>query len=240
MKKYVILVLLPILLSAESPKEILERSVRLFSHKNIRFLVHSTVERENGVQKRSFVVAKKNDARNSDLLIRFLAPSTLRCTTILTRKSGTMTQTYVYFPSLGRVRIIPKNKENKEAVGLGISYAELHDMSGTFLPIETIETETGELYKITKRKRPGCITVYLVEKNSKRLKKIETYENGRLKKEIVIDDIGNIGEEAMVLAWHIVDHDKKRILRFRVDKSTITSDISATLFKKNRLKRCSS
>ena len=221
-------------------RQVWEESVRLFSRDNVRFLVHATVEKEGGTQRRTFLVARHEGGEEKDLLIRFLAPSTLECTAILTRQREDAAQTYVYFPSIGRVRIVPRSKENREAVGLGISYADLHDSGGRFAPLEVLEREGRKLYRVVRMDGRGGKRVYTIDAATKTLKRIEIYERGEMVREVVIERTGEVGGRPMVLAWRVVDRARRRTLRFRVDPSSVSSEISASAFRTNRLKRCSS
>ncbi|WP_353662122.1 outer membrane lipoprotein-sorting protein [Hydrogenimonas sp. SS33] len=241
MKRYLWALLVPLLLNAApDARKIFEESVRLFSLPNIGFLVEAEVEKPGGSQKRRFVVARHAGEAEKDLLIRFLAPSTLRCTTILTRERGNRVQTYVYFPSIGRVRIVPRSKENREAVGLGISYAELHAAGGRFLPVARTTFGKEPCYRIVKIGDDGEKRVYLIGTADRRLKKVEIYRGDRLVREVFIDKVGRVAGVTMVLAWHVIDRTKERTMRFRVDAATVTSDVPPSIFKTNRIKRCSS
>lgn len=236
-KLFWILWLLPLVLCAQSAKEVLEKSVRLFSGGDIRFRVEETIVRPGGEQKRTFVVARRERGGEKELLIRFTAPSTLRCTAILTKKRGEKAQTYVYFPSLGRVRIIPPSKENKEAVGLGISYARLHESGGKLLPLKKMRETGHELYRVTRLEK-GDKSVYTIDADTLRLLRLDVYEKGRLVKEVVVDEVGEAAGRTLVLAWHIVDQKKRRELRFRVDPASVSTEVKAAWFARNRLRRC--
>ena len=221
-------------------RQVLEESVRLFSRDNVRFLVHVTMEKEGGTQRRTFLVARHEGGNEKNLLIRFLAPSTLECTAILTRQRQEAAQTYVYFPSIGRVRIVPRSKENREAVGLGISYADLHDSGGRYAPLEILEKDGRTIYRVVREDGRDGKRVYTIDAATKILKRIEIYEKGILAREVVIERTGEVDGRPMVLAWRVIDRTKHRTMHFRVDPSSVSSEISVSAFRISRLKRCSS
>jgi hypothetical protein len=230
------LIVFPLL--AQDAGKLLEESVRLFAGSNVRFDVEAVVEKPDGKSERSFTVARYEGNGKRALLIRFIAPATLKCTAILTLKDDGKTRTYVYFPSIKRVRIIPRSKENTEAVGLGISYDQLHDSGGHFLPLERFVERNREYFKVTRLYDDGRKSVYIIEADSKRLMRIKMYDKKKLVKEIVVDSIGEAGGRLMVLAWHVIDRAKKRVIYFRVKPSSVSDDVREQWFRKNLLRRC--
>ncbi|WP_457597722.1 outer membrane lipoprotein-sorting protein [Hydrogenimonas sp.] len=219
-------------------REILEKSVGLFAGGDIAFDVESRVETGGGVQIRRFRVARLEDGPKESLLIRFVSPPTLRCTAILTVKEGEEAKSFVYFPSIGRIRAIPRSKANREAVGLGISYAELQGRGGKLLPPRERPGPDATLYEIERRQRNGARTLYLVRKDGLRLEEIRFYRKGDLIKRVVVERAGEVGGKPIVLQWRVEERRKGEVWHFRVDPASVTHRVDPAAFKKSRLKRC--
>lgn len=221
-------------LSAES---VYKSSAKLFAFENLTFTVNSTVEGESSRKKRSFLVAKKSSNDSSSLLIRFKKPSDIKCTAVLVNTKNEKSTNYVYFPALKRTRVVAKKDKNSEIFGLGISYAELNSENDTFETLEEIMQDSVKYYKITKLKSKMKY-IYFINSQSSSIEKILTYKNTHLVKEIRIENIIKRGGNSLITQWSIDDFKKGKKLHYSIDKKSITSQLKASMFHKNRLQNC--
>ena len=223
---------------ALSAETVYNSSAKLFAFDNLNFTVNSIIDNGSSPKKRSFLVAKKSSEDASSLLVRFKEPKDIRCTAILVITENQKTTNYLYFPSLKRVRVVPKKDQNSEIFGLGISYAELNSQNDVFEALEELIIEDQKYYKITKLKSKMKY-VYFIKADTSTVQKIETYKNDELKKEIYIEEIMQKDGNSLITKWRINNIQKSKQLFYSIDKSSISSELKLSMFYKNRLGRCS-
>lgn len=182
-------------------------------------------------------MSRMEQGKNSSLLICFSSPAALKGTAMLLKKSPQDSQTYVYLPSLERVRLIPKQNEREEAFGLGISYAEMQNQNDEFFFIKTFSEEGNTFHKIAKR-NGNRVTYYSVDAENNRLKKMEIVENTRLEKEIFIDEIKTFKGNMIITKWHIQDYLKNETLRYDVNENSMQSALKERDFALSSLSHC--
>ncbi|WP_345986386.1 outer membrane lipoprotein-sorting protein [Sulfurimonas sp. HSL-1656] len=225
------------LFASESAEAIYAKSAKLFSFGNLRFDVAMTVENEGNRQERSFMVAERQSGDASSLLIRFRSPQNIKCTAILIEREQESSSNAIYFPALKRVRIIPEQEEESEAVGMGISYAELDAKKGTFEPLEETLLEGNACYKVT-LKRNGNRSIYYIDPVTSVIKKVEIFKGPQLQRIVNIDEVDRFDEQLLITRWQVNDLIKSRKLTYRVDTQSVSRDIKQGLFYHNRLHRC--
>ncbi|WP_345973315.1 outer membrane lipoprotein-sorting protein [Sulfurimonas diazotrophicus] len=225
------------LCASESAEAIYAKSAKLFSFGNLRFDVTMTVENSGNRQERSFMVAERQTGDASSLLIRFRSPQNIKCTAILIEREQESSSNAIYFPALKRVRIIPEQEEESEAVGMGISYAELDAKTGTFDPLEETQFDGAACYKVTLR-RKGNRSVYYIDAATSVIRKVEIFKGGQLQRVVSIDAVNRIDEQMLITRWQVNDLIKSRKLTYMVDTESVSRDIKRGLFHHNRLHRC--
>lgn len=222
-----------------SAAEIYQKSVNIFTHPSMQYIVDSTVEYDGKVSEaRAFkMVTQKQDEDNSAVLLRFIAPADLKCTAILINKEQGDSNRYVYFPSLKRVRVVPESDKQKEIMGMGISFEEMTKPQGQFEPVLTNYVKGKQVYQLTlldKNKK----TVFLIEPDNLQLIQIEVFEKQKLIKRVNVFEVKEVFDEKVITAWQIHDFNKKRIINYQVRDASISNQIKKSEFYKNRLKRC--
>ncbi|WP_321324895.1 outer membrane lipoprotein-sorting protein [Thiomicrorhabdus sp.] len=220
-------------------QEIFTKSVNIFTHKHMSFVIDSDIFYGEGVkeQRSFFIASKKQDKDNAALLLRFVAPQDIKCTAVLINKTDDQLQRYVYFPSLKRVRVIPESDKQKEVLGMGISYEEMTQPKGEFEAVKKVELDGKnqlQLNLIDGHKK----TVIYVEPDSFDLKKILVYQDNVLQKEVDIKDIRNLFNQKIIFNWSIKDMLKKRTIDYAIRQDSVVNSVDDGLFYKNRLKRC--
>ena len=213
-------------------------SSQLFSFDNLRFSVDSTIQNKDSKTQRSFIVAKQTQGDSSSILIRFEKPTDIRCTAILLKKDANNVKNYVYFPALKRVRTIPMRDEEKEVIGLGISYADVNAQVGEFEPLEESSLNNTPIYKLSKN-RKNRRSVYYIKKDDLTLTKIEIFLNDKLYKEVSIEKTITFKGKKLIVKWSVYDLKKEQNLSYTINEETISSKMAKSLFYKNRLQRCS-
>lgn len=222
-----------------SPQELFEKSVNIFSHEQMSFVIDSKIMYgEDVTESRSFFIAsKKQDRNNGALLLRFIGPQDIKCTAILMNKVDAKLHRYVYFPSLKRVRVIPESDNQKEVLGMGISYEEMAQPKGLFSPVSE-ETIDGKTYLKLDLVNDSKKTVFLIKPDSFDLKSIHVYQKDSLQKEVQVKEVREAFGERLIFAWSIKDFTKNRTISYQMQNESITNQVDDAVFYKNRLKRC--
>ncbi len=229
-----------VLFAKSSPKAeaIFAKSIKLFSLPNISFIVSSQIVNTHSKEKRSFFLAKRSESLHDySLLIRFIAPSDIKCTAVLVVNKKSKAKRYAYFPAIDRVRIIPTKDENKEVFGIGISYDELSSKKGDFLSETTVKYAGKTFHKLVlnyKNKR----TNYYINKQNNLLEKIEIHKNSKLVKKISILKTMNFKGNKMIQKWKVEDLEHHKNIYFSIQKNSVTDKINKNIFSKNKLGRC--
>jgi len=225
-------------LYALDAQSVYANSSQLFSFDNLRFSVDSVIQKKDSQIHRSFIVAKQTQSTTSSLLIRFKKPTDIRCTAILLKKDAETRQNYVYFPALKRVRSVPMRDEEKEIVGLGVSYADINAQVGKFEPLEESSLNNVPVYKLIK-KRKNRKSVYYIKQDDLTLSKIEIFLNEVLYKEVLVQKAIEIKGKKLIVQWSVNDIKKQQTLSYKINEDSISSKLAKNLFYKNRLQRCS-
>ena len=224
--------------SSVNADAIFEKSIKLFSLPNISFIVDSTITSKHSKDKRSFFLAKKSkNIHDYSLLIRFIAPSDIKCTAVLVINNESKAKRYAYFPALDRVRIIPTKDENKEVFGIGISYDELSSKKGDFVSSTVVKDGSKTFHKLVlvyKNKQ----TDYYINQGNNLLEKIEIHKNNKLIKKISILKTMTFKGNQIIQKWKVEDLAHKKHIDFSMRKESVTDKINKNLFFKNKLERC--
>lgn len=224
--------------SSVDAEAIFEKSIKLFSLPNISFIVDSNIVSKYSKEKRSFFLAKRSESLHDySLLIRFIAPSDIKCTAVLVVNKKAKAKRYAYFPALDRVRIIPTKDENKEVFGIGISYDELSSKKGDFVSATTVKEGHKTFHKLVliyKNKQ----TNYYINQHNNLLEKIEIHKNHKLIKKISILKTMNFKGNKIIKNWKVEDLEHHKHINFSIQKESVTDKINKNIFFKNRLGRC--
>jgi hypothetical protein len=224
--------------SSVEAEAIFDKSIKLFSLPNISFIVDSQIISKHSKEKRSFFLAKKSKSQyDYSLLIRFIAPSDIKCTAVLVVNKKAKAKRYAYFPALDRVRIIPTKDENKEVFGIGISYDELSSKKGDFVSTSTVKQGSKTFHKLVliyKNKQ----TNYYINQQNNLLEKIEIHKNKKLVKKISILKTMNFKGNQIIQNWKVEDLAHQKHIDFSIQKESVTDKINKNIFFKNRLGRC--
>ena len=224
--------------SLANAEAIFEKSIKLFSLPNISFIVDSKISTKHSKEKRSFFLAKQSkNLKNYSLLIRFIAPSDIKCTAVLVINKDDKAKRYAYFPALNRVRIIPARDEDKEVFGIGISYDELSNKKGEFVSATTVKQGNRSFHKLVLHHKNKQKNYYIDQKNNL-LKKIEIYKNNKLIKKITIHKTMSFQGNKIIQKWEVEDLAHKKHIDFNIRKNSVTDKINKNLFFKNKLERC--
>lgn len=227
-----------ILNAAPDALEIYRNSIKVLSIPQIKFSVTSLLSSGSFQEKRVFSLSRNENGGESSLLICFAAPSQIRGTAMLLKKKPDVSQTYVYVPALERVRLIPKQQENEEAFGLGISYAEMEGEQGNITYIKSL-VESGKPYHMICKENGSSKTYYTVSATSNVVKKMSVYDNNRLSKEIIIDDVTEMSEKTVITKWHINDFVRQETLAYTIDEASIKKgNLNPKEFSLSQLNRC--
>ena len=224
-------------LVANSAEAVYLNSARFLSFENLKFDVSSVTTKNGNSKNRSFLVAKRTEKDGSSLLMRFKEPRDIKCTAVLLKKEGDISTNYLYLPSLNRTRIIPQSKKGSEVFGLGISYSELNAEGGEFKPLEEFVKDGVKYFKVTRVADP-MKSEYIINSISSEVESIKVYRGEILEKEILMDKVIEIDKVRLITEWRINDFKKGREISYSIDKSSISSKVNASLFRKNRLSRC--
>jgi len=223
--------------AAPTATEIYQKTVKVFSVPQLKFQVLSTMTSGSYSQKQLFSIARRQDGDITSSLVCFAYPADVKGTAILIKKDGHDTQSSVYFPAIGRIRLIPKENENEEVFGLGLSFSELQNnqINLRFLPQKM--KNAREYYEIEKRV-DNHRTIYEIDKETLILKKMDVYDNATLEKEIFVDDSKVVEGNMMVTKWHILDHVKDQTLTYTVRESSVQTKVEKKLFVNSLLTHC--
>jgi hypothetical protein len=227
------------LYAAPSASEIYQKTVKVLSIPEIKFQVSSTITSGNYLEKQMFSLSRMEKDGDSSLLICFASPSKVKGTAMLLKKNKNESQTLVYFPALDRVRIVPKQNENEEAFGLGLSYSEMQNNKDDLSFLKSI-TQHGETYYQLLKNSDGKKTIYTISMDDLILKKMEIFDNNQLQKEIFIDEVKEIHGKTIITRWHINDHIKNQTLTYDINEDSIQTVIDTKLFTQTALTHCKS
>ena len=224
--------------SSAKAEAIFEKSTKLFSLPNISFIVHSDIIGKHSKEKRSFFLAKQSKSQDDySLLLRFIAPSDIKCTAVLVINSKAKAKRYAYFPALDRVRIIPAKDEGKEVFGIGISYDELSSTKGDFVSAATVKQGAKTFHKLVLIYKNKQTNYYINQKNNL-LEKIEIHKNKKLVKKISVLETMNFKGNKIIKKWKVDDLVHQKHIDFSIEKGSVTDKINKNIFFKNKLERC--
>ena len=224
--------------SSAKAEAIFEKSIKLFSLPNISFIVDSNIISKHHKEKRSFFLAKRSESLHDySLLIRFIAPSDIKCTAVLVVNKKEKAKQYAYFPALDRVRIIPTKDENKEVFGIGISYDELSSKKGDFVSATTVKQGSKTFHKLVLNYKNKQTNYYINQQNNL-LEKIEVHKNSKLVKKVSILKTMNFKGNKMITNWKVEDLKHHKNINFSIQKKSVTDKINKNIFSKNKLERC--
>lgn len=214
-------------------------STKFFSLPTISFVVDAEIEQGSTRETRSFLIAKKSyEIDRYVLLMRFIQPSEIKCSAVLIQHhSNKSVNRSVYFPALGRVRIIPEQDSAKEVLGLGITYDDLGNPKKEFSETESI-TEKGEHFYKLSNINGNKKSVYYIDKKDNFLKKIAFFENEKLTKRVIVQETLTYNNELLINRWLIDDIKNKKKVQFNIRKDTITDNFKENILQKNKLDRC--
>ena len=222
-----------LLQAAPDAKSIYEHSVKMFSFPKIKFQVHSKMQSGEYVKEQRFSVARLQKGKSTSSLVCFLAPKNIKQTAMLFKKEGQKRSTLVYFPSIGRTRVIPKSEENNEAFGLGLSFAEIQNDSDH---IRLLKEDAS--YYIIEKERPKSTTRYKIKKNSGIVESMDIFKNAELVKEVKVLAYIPYKTSYLITKWEIQNFPKKQTTIYTVDTSSITEQVSPRLFRRSALTHC--
>jgi hypothetical protein len=225
------------LYAAPTASEIFEKTTKIISVPQIKYQVLSTMTSGDYTEQQLFSVARRESHSGSASLICFSAPQTVKGTAILIKKTPTDSQTSIYFPSLGRTRFIPKQDENKEVFGLGLSFSQIKNNRDGLTLLENIEIDGKPYYQI-KKEGENETTIYIIDMDDLVLKKMSIYENEKLEKEVVVDESKEFQKSKIITKWHIDDYKKEKHLLYVVQEDTIKTSVSKRVFKNSALSHC--
>ena len=188
-------------------------------------------------QKQIFSLARIGDDSKSSSLVCFLYPKNIKGTAILLKKNLQESSTLVYFPSLGRSRLIPKEKENDESFGLGLSFSEIQNNTTELKNLGEFTKDSKTYYKLEKDSGTHK-TIYIIDKKSMVIQNMSIYKNQTLEKEIFIDSLTKFHNQKMISKWHIVDYVKNKETYYSINKKSITSSFNKKIFRKNAITHC--
>ncbi len=224
-----------LMFASQSPEDIYKRSVKVLSVDKIKFQVKSLMQSKNYKQEQIFTLARYTDAENSSSLVCFLYPKNIKGTAILIKNESTL----VYFPSLGRSRLVPKEDEDNEAFGLGLSFAEIQNNTSKLKNLGEIQKGSRSYYQLEKETKKQKI-IYLIEKKSMIIQEMKIYQNTQLIKKVIIDEVALFHNKKIITKWHIVDYKKDKTTTYSVNKKSITSSFSKRIFKRSAISHCRS
>jgi hypothetical protein len=225
------------LFARPSAEAIYKQSTKVLSFEKIKFQVLAKMHSGAYTQEKRFMIARAGNEQNGKSLICFLSPQNIKGTAILLTKNAKKSAVLVYFPSLGRSRIIPKQQENDEAFGLGLSFSELQNNAENLKFIGQTK-EHGKNFYILEKLANNERTLYQIEKKSMLLRKMQIFKDKRLIKAIAIQKSISFQNKELITQWEIIDYIKNKTTHYSVDTNTITTVFSKRIFKKSALSRC--
>lgn len=225
------------LFAAPSAEDIYKRSVKVLSFEKIKFQVTSRMKSKNYSEVQRFSLANYSQADESASLICFLAPKSVKGTAILLKKSAQSSSTLVYFPSLGRSRIVPKRDEDNEAFGLGLSFSEMQNQSQSLIRLADVIRGKKSYYKIAKEGKKHK-TIYLINKRTMVIKEMDIYKGEQLIKKVIIDKFALLHHKPFIIKWHIEDFVKQKETAYSVDTKSIHTAFSKNIFKRRAISHC--
>ena len=218
-------------------KEIYNKTTKILTLPQVKFEVSSIMKSQGYVEKQVFSVARREQSESITSLICFNAPRKIKDTAIRIHKHGVESQTAIYFPALGRIRLIPKESQNEEAFGLGISFSELQNNTEGLSLLVNISDTDGSYYQLVKM-QDGVKTLYTIDVHNFVLKKMDIYNGGTLQKEITIDSIKQIGKNSMITKWHIQDYIKDKTTFYTINEQSIEQSFKQNIFTDLSLMHC--
>lgn len=224
-------------LAAFDAQEVYKRSVKLLTFDKIKFQVTSVMKSGSYTKKQVFTLFRREKGNNSSSLVCFSSPKSIKGTAMLLKKSEESSSILVYFPSLGRSRIIPKESEDNEAFGLGLSFAQLQNSTQNLKSAGEVKIKNKSYYKLVKSS-PNGKTFYFIDKKSMILHKIETYKGGKPEKRVIIDSYALLHGKKIITKWHIIDFMKKKETYYSVNTKTITTAFNNRVFKRSAISHC--
>jgi hypothetical protein len=220
-----------------SAKEIYNKSAKVLSFEKIKFQVTSKMKSGTYIEEQHFSLAREGNEKRSTALICFLSPKNIKGTAMLLKKDAMQSSTLVYFPSIGRTRIIPKENENDEALGLGLSFSELQNNAQNLKFIAETTKNGKTFYKIEKNLDKER-TLYLIEKDTMILTNMQIFEKDKLIKEVRIKNSTIYKGKILITEWEILNYKKNKQTYYRVDTKSITTTFNNRIFKKSALSHC--
>lgn len=188
-------------------------------------------------EEQRFSIASEGNDEKSTSLICFLSPKNIKGTAMLFKKDLAQSSTLVYFPSIGRSRLIPKEHENDEAVGLGLSFSELQSTTQNLRFIAETTQNGKKFYEIEKDLN-NKHTIYLINKDDMVLKNMQIFEGKKLIKEVRVNKTLSFQGKKLIAEWEILDYKKNKQTHYTVDTNSITTAFNKRIFKKSALSRC--
>lgn len=225
------------LYATPSASEIYEKTAKVLSQPQIKFQVTSTITSGDYVEEQVFSLARIEDKTQSSVLICFASPVKVKGTAILMKKTLDESQASVFFPSLGRTRLIPKQNEKEEVFGLGLSFSEMQNNKEALTFLQTITQDEKSYYQLQKN-LDGTKTIYTISIDDVVLKKMEIYTEEVLVKEVFVDEVKKINAKIMVTKWHIFDHLKNQTLAYAIKEESIQNFVNTKIFSNASLSRC--
>lgn len=225
------------LYAAPSASEIYEKTAKVLSQPQIKFQVASTITSGDYVEEQVFSLARVEDKTQSSVLICFAFPVKVKGTAILMKKNLGESQASVFFPSLGRTRLIPKQNEKDEVFGLGLSFSEMQNNKEDLTFLQTITQNEKSYYQLQK-KLDDTKTIYIISVDDIVLKKMEIYKDDVLVKEVFVDELKKINAKTMITKWHIFDHLKNQTLAYNIKEESIQNFVDKKIFSNASLSRC--
>lgn len=220
-----------------SAKEIYQESTKVLSFNKIKFHVTSKMQSGAYSQEQLFSVARIGNAKKSTSLICFLLPKSIKGTAILLKKEPHNSTTLVYFPSIGRSRLIPKEHEKDEALGLGLSFSEIQNNSKHLSYLGEVSQNGTTFYKIQKQVANER-TLYLIAKDDMVLRDMQIFDKKTRIKEIHIKKFISLHGKMLITAWEIKDYLKNKQTLYTVDTNSIMTTFNKRIFKKSALSHC--
>jgi len=223
-----------VLFAHPSAEKIFNQSTQLLSFHSIKFQVQSQLSSGDFQEEQYFSFANKNNVKQSVSLICYLSPDNIRGSAILFKRNKKNYITLIYLPSLGRSRILPKENENDEALGIGLSFAEIQNKSN----IVKYLGEDQKYYKIEKIINKNERIDYKISKKDMIVRKMQFFKGNKLQKEIFIKEITIISKKPIITKWVIKDYKNNKQTLYKVDKQTIKTSFSSRIFNKSMLSHC--
>lgn len=225
------------LYAAPTASEIYERTAKVLSQPQIKFQVASTITSGDYVEEQLFSLARVENKTDSSVLICFASPVKIKGTAILMKKNLEESQASVFFPSLGRIRLIPKQNEKDEVFGLGLSFSEMQNSKENLALLQTITQDNKSYYQLQKQLH-DTKTIYTISTDDMVLKKMDIYKESSLMKEVFVDEFKIINTKIMITKWHILDHIKNQTLVYSIKEESIQNFVDMKIFNNSFLSHC--